>query len=98
MLSPHNINIRPFPGIWENKDEIVDVAMQIINGIAAVTEKMKAAIRREIKQLVDAGKMNMFNMYSKVKALIQKYNPLSDGKSFNVMTSTINRVVLKAIW
>jgi len=65
-------------GIWENKDEIVDVAMQIISGIATVTDKMKAAIKREIKQLVDAGKMNMFNMYSKVKALIQKYNPLSD--------------------
>ena len=53
--------------------------MQIINGIAAVTEKMKAAIKREIKQLVNTGKLNMFNVYSKVKGLIQKYNPLNDG-------------------
>ena len=56
--------------------------MQIINGIAAVTEKMKAAIKREIKQLVNTGKLNMFNVYSKVKALIQKYNPLNDGTFF----------------
>eukprot|EP00111_Clytia_hemisphaerica_P016601 TCONS_00049217-protein len=65
-------------GILATKDEIVDLAMQIVGGIMKFSQKATENIRADIRKLVESGKMRLTNMYSKVKELIQKYNPLSD--------------------
>ena len=61
--------------------------MQIVGGIMKFSQKATENIRADIRKLVDSGKMRLTNMYSKIKELIQKYNPLSDGKEHPLFTS-----------
>merc|ERR1712019_56070 len=64
--------------IMQNKKEIIDLVMQIVNGIGKFSEKVKANIKAEIAKLYESGKLRLWNLYQTVKDLINKYNPLSD--------------------
>lgn len=65
-------------GLLSTKDEMVDLAMQIVGGIMKFSQKVTENIRADIRKLVESGKMRLTNMYSKIKEIISKYNPLSD--------------------
>lgn len=64
----------------KNKNEMVDLVMQIVGGLLKISEKVKANIKVELQKLYDAGKLKLWNIKETVKNLVKKYNPLSDGE------------------